>query len=104
MKASEIILEPVVTEKSNLLKESDSKKYVFKVNRSANKVQVMKAVKELFAVTPVSCNVINVDGKKKANVPVSRNSFKRGYGRTASWKKAIVTLKIGEKIDLFEGA
>ena len=103
MDAYKVIIEPVLTEKSNVLREGESKKYVFKVDKNANKIQVMSAVKDLFSVNPVSCNILNVSGKKKANVPVSASSFKRGYGRTASWKKAIVTLASGEKIDAFEG-
>ncbi len=103
MDSYKVIIEPVLTEKSNILREGESKKYVFKVDKKANKIQVMSAVKDLFSVNPVSCNIVNVSGKKKANVPVSANSFKRGFGRTASWKKAIVTLAAGEKIDAFEG-
>ena len=104
MDAANVILEPVLTEKTNLLKEGDSKCYVFKVHKKANKIQVKKAVKELFSVNPVKCNIVNVKGKKKANSAISKNSYKRGYGRTASWKKAMVTLAPGQKIDIFEGA
>lgn len=104
MEASQVILEPVLTEKTNLLKEAAAKKYVFKVNKRANKLQVVKAVEALFSVKPVSCNIINVRGKKKANRPVSANSFKRGFGKTASWKKAVVTLAPGDAIDILEGA
>jgi len=103
MDSYKVIIEPVLTEKSNVLREGESRKYVFKVDKKANKIQVMEAVKDLFSVTPVSCNIVNVSGKKKANVPVSAKSFKRGYGKTSSWKKAIVTLSAGEKIDAFEG-
>ena len=104
MNAANIILEPVLTEKTNLLKEGDSKCYVFKVHKNANKNQVVKAVKALFSVTPVKCNIMNIRGKKKANSAISRKSYKRGFGRTASWKKAMVTLAPGQKIDIFEGA
>jgi len=103
MDAYKVIIEPVLTEKSNVLREGESKKYVFKVDKRANKIQVIKAVKELFSVTPVSCNIMSVRGKVKANHPVSAASFKRGFGKTASWKKAIVTLAAGEKIEAFEG-
>ena len=103
MEAYKVIIEPVLTEKSNVLRGGESKKYVFKVAKKANKIQVIEAVKNLFSVNPVSCNIVNVSGKKKANVPVSAASFRRGYGKTASWKKAIVTLAKGEKIDAFEG-
>ena len=98
-----VIIEPVLTEKSNVLRDGESKKYVFKVDKKANKIQVIEAVKDIFSVNPVSCNIVNVRGKKKANVPISASSFKRGFGKTASWKKAIVTLTAGEKIDAFEG-
>ena len=57
MDAYKVIIEPVLTEKSNVLREGESKKYVFKVDKRANKIQVIKAVKELFSVTPVSCIV-----------------------------------------------
>lgn len=93
MKKGEIIINPIITEKSTSLQELG--KYCFKVNKRANKKEVMEAVKEVFNVDPVSCTVINVKGKKK------RERYKLGY--TSSWKKAIVTLKEGEKIELIEG-
>jgi len=93
MKKGEIIINPIITEKSTSLQEFV--KYCFKVNKRANKKEVMEAVKEVFNVDPVSCTVINVKGKKK------RERYKLGY--TSSWKKAIVTLKEGEKIELIEG-
>lgn len=104
MEASQVIIEPVLTEKSNMLKEGSVKKYVFKVHKKANKLEVINAVKILFSVHPSACNIVNVNGKKKANKPVSASSFKRGFGRTASWKKAVVTLAPGESIDILEGA
>jgi large subunit ribosomal protein L23 len=52
-------------------------------------------VKDVFNVEPVSCNIMNISGKKK------RERYKLGY--TSAWKKAVVTLKEGEKIELFEG-
>jgi large subunit ribosomal protein L23 len=103
MDSTEIIIEPVLTEKTNLLREGDAKTYVFKVNRKANKLMVMRAVKDLFKVLPVSCRIINVQGKVRHNRAVSKTSFRRGLGRTAAWKKAMVTLDKGQKIDAFEG-
>ncbi len=94
MKTEQIIIEPVLTEKTNQMREVG--KYVFKVDKRANKYQVMRAVRELFSVHPVSCNIMNVKGKPK------RGRAQAGY--TASWKKAIVTLQKGEKISIFEGA
>ena len=104
MTIDQIILEPVITEKSINLRENANKQYTFKVAVNANKVQVKKAVSKLFSVTATDCNIVNVKRKQKANLPVSRASYKRGHGYTAQWKKAIVTLAKGDKIDMFEGA
>jgi large subunit ribosomal protein L23 len=93
MKKGEIILYPIITEKSTEAQEAG--RYAFKVNRRANKKEVMQAVKDVFGVQPLSCNVMNIKGKRK------RERYKIGY--TSSWKKAIVKLKEGDKIELFEG-
>jgi len=100
MEAYKVIIEPVLTEKTNVMKESVEKKYVFRVHTSANKVQVMNAVRELFSVNPVSCNIVNVKAKPKSRRV--KGGFQ--YGEISGWKKAIVTLPKGEKIDNFEGA
>jgi large subunit ribosomal protein L23 len=94
MTADQIIIAPVLTEKTNLLREQN--KYVFRVDFRANKLQVSAAVKELFGVSPVACNVANIKGKPK------RVRAKLGY--TSRWKKAVVTLSPGDKIAIFEGA
>ena len=104
MESNEIIIEPVLTEKTNILREGDAKTYVFKVSKRANKIMVMRAVSDLFKVRPVSCRIMNVRGKVRNNRAVSRASFRRGQGRTAAWKKAMVTLDKGQSIDAFEGA
>lgn len=104
MTIDQIILEPVITEKSINLRENAKKQYTFKVAVKANKLQIKRAVSKLFSVTATDCNIVNVKRKQKANLPVSRASYKRGHGYTAAWKKAIVTLADGEKIDMFEGA
>ncbi len=94
MELDKVLIRPMVTEKStNLQKEQN--KYVFVVDKNADKITIAKAVKEMFNVTPVSVNVINCKGK------VKRVRYK--YGRTASKKKAIITLKKGDKIGIFEG-
>jgi large subunit ribosomal protein L23 len=93
MKKGEIILSPVITEKSTSLQEQG--KYCFRVNKHANKKEVMQAVKDIFGVVPVSCSIMNIRGKGKR--------VRYAYGYTPSWKKAIVTLKKGDKIELFEG-
>jgi len=93
MRYEDILLEPVLSEKANLLREEG--KYVFKVATSANKTQIKEAVKKLFNVNPVSCTVMVVGGKPK------RLRYKQGY--TSAWKKAIVRLSKDEKIPIFEG-
>lgn len=99
MEADSVIIAPVLTEKTNIMRETESRKYVFKVNARANKFEVMKAVHELFSVNPVNCRVINV--KQKPRMARTKSGFRQGH--TSSWKKAIITLPKGEKIDLFEG-
>jgi large subunit ribosomal protein L23 len=99
--ADQIILRPILTEKSSLLREGKSKTYVFRVIDSTNKIEVMRAIHELFAIKPVSCSIVNVRSKKKANVPY-KGSVKRGYGKTSHWKKAYVTLPEGKVISELE--
>jgi len=89
----DIIIEPVLSEKANQLREEG--KYVFKVDPKATKTQIKEAVRKLFNVHPVSCNVMVVGGKPK------RLRYRKGY--TSSWKKAIVRLPKDEKISIFEG-
>jgi len=93
MQYEDILIEPVLSEKANMLREQG--KYVFKVAMSANKIQIREAVRRLFNVNPISCNVMVVGGKPK------RLRNRSGY--TATWKKAIVKLPKDEKIGLFEG-
>ena len=104
MEIENILICPLLTEKTSMLQEgiSDYKKYSFRVSMRANKLQVLYAVKTLFRVEPVSCNIVRVKGKKKRNLPISKNNFKRGTGQTASWKKAIVTLSKGQSIEALE--
>ncbi len=94
LQADQVIIEPVVTEKTNVQRETG--KYVFRVDPRANKLQIMGAVRELFDVQPVACNIVSVKSKPK------RQRYK--LGRTSTWKKAIVTLRAGETISVFEGA
>jgi len=89
----QVLLEPVVSEKSYSLSESG--KYVFRVHPSAHRTQVGQAVEELFDVHVVAVNVLTVKPK-----PKRRGTTK---GTRPGWKKAIVQLAEGEKIDVFEG-
>jgi large subunit ribosomal protein L23 len=88
-----VIVRPLVTEKSTLL--AGFNKYAFEVMPHANKVQIKEAVELTFSVRVRDVNTCNVHGK------VRRFGRARSVGR--SWKKAIVTLEEGHKIELFEG-
>ncbi|MBA4418565.1 MAG: 50S ribosomal protein L23 [Syntrophus sp. (in: bacteria)] len=95
MKEYDIVVRPIVTEKSSLLKESGNQ-YVFEVQRDANKIEIRKAVEKLFKVKVVSVCVINMEGKEK--------KLGRFSGKKADWKKAYVKLSPKDKITIFEGA
>ena len=81
-----------LTEKGTLLSEKENK-YVFRVKPYANKLQIKRAVEQLFGKKVIAVNTCNYAGKKKRE----RTAH---LGRKAHWKKAIVTLKDGEKIEL----
>jgi large subunit ribosomal protein L23 len=93
MRYEDILIEPVLSEKANMLREEG--KYVFKVAMSANKTQVKEAVRRLFDVHPITCTIMVVGGKPKR--------LRNRPGHTSDWKKAIVKLPKDEKIGLFEG-
>ncbi len=92
--AQDIIIKPIITEASMM--GVVSKKYTFKVAGDANKVEIAKAVEELFGVKVAKVNTISVNGKLRR--------YGRFEGYTASWKKAIVTLTEDSKtIEFFDG-
>lgn len=99
MRADQVIIEPVLTEKSNIMRDNEEKKYTFKVDPRANKFQVMDAVKELFSVKPISCNILTVKAKPK----FTRTKSGVRSGSTTPWKKAIVTVAAGDSISAIEG-
>ena len=92
--AHDIIIKPVITEKSSALVEHN--KYTFEVHRSANKIQIRQAIEQIFKVKVLSVNTMNVPSK-----PKRMGAF---VGKTRSWKKAIVALPEGQRIEFFEGA
>jgi large subunit ribosomal protein L23 len=94
MDPHQIIIRPVISEKSYNLIESEGQ-YTFQVDRRANKNQVRRAVEEAFDVRVEKVNTTNVKSKPK------RQGLTRG--RTSTWKKAVVKLAEGERIELFEG-
>lgn len=94
MNAADILIAPVVSEKSYA--GLADRKYTFKVHQRAHKTHVRQAVEELFGVKVDSVNIVKVQAK-----PKRRGAFK---GTRPGWKKAIVQLREGEKIEIFEGA
>lgn len=87
----QIIQRVLLTEKGTRLSETENK-YVFNVNPAANKAEIKQAVEELFKVKVTEVNTMNRQGKKKRERTASA-------GRTAGWKRAVVTLAEGSKID-----
>ncbi len=93
MDPRDIIKKPIVTEKSTRLMEMN--KYTFAVDRRANKIQIKEAIETIFNVRVLDVNTMQMLGKMKR--------MGRHEGRRPSWKKAIVTLEPGSRIEFFEG-
>ncbi len=93
MDASQVIIRPVVSEKTYVLATAD--KYTFRVHPDAHKTQIRQAIEQLFDVTVVEVRTMSVKSKPK----------RRGYtsGRTRSWKKAVVQVRAGDTIPIFAG-
>lgn len=91
--AYKILIKPLVTEKvSNL---GAVNKYVFEVAANANKIEVAKAIHEVYGIKPIKINIIKIAGKKAG--------YGRITGKRKNWKKAIVSLPAGESIKVYEG-
>lgn len=84
-----VIIEPIMTEKASA--DLAMNKYTFKVNLKANRVEIKKSIEEIFNVHVEKINLMNCSGKTRR--------FGKVEGRTRNWKKAIITLKSGEKIE-----
>lgn len=93
MEARDILIRPIVTEKFTALMEQG--KYTFRVPLAATKIQIRQAVEQIFKVKVQAVNTMRYEGKLKR--------MGRTQGRRSDWKKAVVTLKPGEAIELFEG-
>ena len=91
--AHKILVKPLITEKAANLGVLN--KYVFAVGIDANKIEIAKAIEEVYGIKPVSVNIINIEGK---NVRYGRKT-----GRRKDWKKAIVMLPKGKTINIYEG-
>lgn len=94
MDAYRIIKKPLVTEKSTALQE-DGNWLAFRVHRGANKIQIKAAIEKVFGVTVLQVNTLNMKGKSKR--------FGKNIGVSQNWKKAMIRLKDGDKIEMFEG-
>lgn len=92
--AHRVLIRPVLTEKSTA--QAQKGQYTFEVLRSANKIQVRKAVEEIFSVQVTEVNTMNVHGKPR------RRNWRAKMGRTRSWKKAIVSLAPGQRLPVFD--
>lgn len=95
MDARDVIIAPIVSEKSYMLNEAGA--YTFRVHPSANKIQIRNAVEEIFNVRVSKVNTLNRQGKRK------RNRKAWTLGQRAATKRAIVTLVEGDTISIFEG-
>ena len=92
----DVLRSPRITEKGTVLAEQG--KYVFEVAPDANKVQVKRAIEEAFAARKINVVAVNV-----LRVPGKMRRVGRRYGMSRPWKKAVVTLRQGQRLDLFEG-
>ncbi len=90
----QVILKPLLSEKGTRLKE-EGNQYLFRVAKTANKVEIKRAIEQLFKVKVVEVRTVHVRGKVKR--------LGRFQGRQPAWKKAFATLKAGESIELYEG-
>ena len=93
MNIHQVLMKPTITEKSTILQESG--KYTFHVAPKANKVEVKQAVEQSFGVTVVNVNITKLHGKRKRYGPRVK--------KLPDMKKAVVTLKTGDRINLIEG-
>ena len=96
MNPYEVIVRPIDTEKTRY-QASELGQYTFEVDRRANKIEVRQAVESIFDVTVVAVNVVNVPAK------ASRRRGRRRVVRRSPWKKAVVTLAEGQRLEVFEG-
>ncbi len=99
MDINKVIIGPLLTEKGSVLTQSFNK-YLFRVEKASNKIEIKKAVESKFNVKVKKVSVINVKGKLKSMSVKSSGRTIRTQGKKSSWKKAIVTLQKDNTIDL----
>ena len=93
MNVNEVLIKPLITEKNTMLGAEG--KYTFKIDRRANKTQVKEAVEAIFKVDVVAVNTIKVPSKTRR--------VGKTLGQTQEWRKAVVTVRPGQRIEIFEG-
>jgi len=91
--AYRVLIKPLVTEKASIL--GTENKYLFQVSERANKIEIAKAINEIYGIKPESVNVLRVRGKNLR--------YGRTRGRRKNWKKAVVKLPAGKSINIYEG-
>jgi len=96
MQLAEVLIKPILTEKANAQQEK-LKRYAFKVNRKANKLEIKKAVEDFYGVAVVDVNTLVVPGKNKTKF--TKAGFVKGV--KPAYKKALVTVAEGDTIDLY---
>lgn len=89
-----VIKKPIITEKSTIARDEENK-YFFEVDRRANKIEIAKAVEKLFKVKVLNVRTMNMRGKKRR--------MGRTVGKKSDWRKAIVTLALGDRIEIYGG-
>ena len=99
---SSIIIRPILSEKGAMLSETQ-RKYVFQVEKGANKLEIKKAVEDKFNVKIDKVATLNFKGKRKNTTVKSGGHVLRTSGFRESWKKAIITLHADDKLNLVEG-
>ncbi len=102
LKKRHILQKPILTEKITALSDTENK-YAFQVDKQSNKLQIKVAIENRFDVKVEKVAIINLTGKNKSLTIRSGGKVIRTSGKTSSKKKAIVTIKKDQKIDLFEG-
>lgn len=100
METYEVLLRPIISEKSTQL--AGQNKYTFEVSRRANKIDIRRAVEDRYKVAVAAVNTMTVPAREKGAGYISANKKRRGL--TSPWKKAIVTLAPGNRIEDFFGA
>ena len=96
MNPYKVIIRPIDTEKTRY-QASELDQYVFEVDRSANKIEIKRAIESIYEIDVVAVNVMNVPAK------ASSRSGRRRVVRHPQWKKAVVTVAEGQRLDVFEG-